>query len=134
MERREYLIGLAILLISTSAAFGAGSFFFNDQPERYSNLFNITVDSDQPVKTVDFDNQSLQLMFESGQEARMYIDTDRDGSFDIELLDVVRDGEKHTITQLVTYKSTSYRLYFRYSDDKDLSGDGFLSLYRIQEL
>jgi hypothetical protein len=134
MDRREYLISLSILLISTSAAFGVGSLFFNDQPQRYSELFNTTVGSDQPVKTVDFDNQSLQLMFESGQKARMYIDTDKDGSFDIELRDLVRDGEKHTLTQLVTYSSTSYRLYFRYSDDKNLSGDGFLTLYRIQEL
>lgn len=135
MDRREYIIGVSLLVVSTSLAFGAGSIFFdNQQPQRYSEIFDITVDSDQSTETVEFDNQSLQLMFESRQKARMYIDTDVDGSFDIELTDLVRDGDRYTITELVTFENTSYRLHFRYGDNEDIENDGFLTLYQIQEL
>lgn len=135
MDKREYIIGASLLVISISLGFGAGSIFFeSQQPQRYSGIFDITVDSDQSTKTVEFDNQSLQLMFESRQQARMYIDTDVDGSFDIELTDLVRDGNQHTATELVTYDNTSYRLHFRYSDDENVADDGFLTLYQIQEL
>lgn len=135
MDRREYLIGASIFIISTAVAFGMGSLFFDgQQSQKYSELFNATVDFDQSAETIEFNNQSLQLMFENRQQARMYIDTDVDGSFDIELTDLVRDGEEHTVTQLVKYGSTSYRLHFRYSDNENVTGDGFLTLYQIQEL
>lgn len=135
MERRDYLIAVAILMISTSIGFGAGGLLLEDrQLEKYSEFLNETVNADQSSKTVEFDNHSLQIMFESTQKARMYIDTDVDGSFDVELTDLKHDGVKHTTTELVTYNSTSYRLHFRYKDDENVSGDGFLTLYRIQEL
>lgn len=135
MERRDYLVGFAVLVVSASIAFGAGSLFFdNKEPQRYSDFLNATVNAEQSKQIVGFDNNTLQLMFENRQKARMYIDTDVDGSFDIELTDIVRDGEEHTLTQIVTYNSTSYRLTFKYREDKNSSEDDYLTLYQIQEL
>ena len=135
MERRDYLIAASLLIVSTSVFFGTGSLVFQEQsPEKYSEMFNVTVDSDNSVNSVNFDNRSLQLMFESGERARMYIDRDMDGSFDVELTDLERNGDTNTFTSLITYDSTSYRLHFKYSDNSSVEGDAFLNLYQIQEL
>lgn len=135
MERRDYLVGFAVLVVSASIAFGASSLFFdNKEPQRYSDFLNATVNAEQSKQIVGFDNNTLQLMFENRQKARMYIDTDVDGSFDIELTDIVRDGKEHTLTQIVTYNSTSYRLTFKYREDKNSSENDYLTLYQIQEL
>lgn len=135
MEQRDYLTGLAVLIMSASAAFGMGSLYFGDQqPRHYSKTLNATVNADQPTRTVEFDNHSIQLMFEDRETARMYIDKDNDGSFDIELEDLERNGEIHSVTELVTLGNTSYRLHFRYKDNDSVRDDAWLTLYQVQEV
>jgi len=95
---------------------------------------NVTVDGDQNVREVSFDNRSLDLMYEDSTEAGMYIDLNQDGSFDLELEDLERNGEVRETTQVVTFDTESYTLYFRYMDDSSRSGEGFLKLYQVKEL
>ena len=135
MDQRTVVLGIATLVVSSSVVFFAGSHLVEDNaPEKYSKIMEVTVNSEQEVQRVEFENNSFELMFENREKARMYIDKDLDGSFDIELKNLTHDGEQHGLTRLITFDKTSYRLYFRYSDDDSIKGDGYLKLYQIQEI
>lgn len=133
MERQTLLIGVSIFVLATAAGF-LGTQQGSDQPEKFRSLVNVTVDSDQNTREINFDNRSLNLMYEDHGEARMYIDLDQDGSFDLELENLTHNGEVRETTQIVTLKAKSYRLYFRYKDDANEPDDAFLKLYQIREL
>lgn len=133
IEKREATVLLSLFLVSV----GAG-FFMAGQTQQNSALsFEKFVDyragPEKAIKKAEFDNRSLNLMYEDSEAARMYIDLDRDGSFDRKL-NTTNDGEKRLTEEVVTLKNRSYRLYFRYRDDSERSGDGFLTLYRIKQI
>ncbi len=135
MERQTLLIGAAVFVIATAAGFlGTQHVQGTDQPEKFRSLVNATVDADQNIRTVEFDGQSLDLMYEDSSEAGMYIDLDQDGSFDIELENLTRNGEVRETTQIVTFGNKSYNLYIRYKDDRDEEGEGFMRVYQVREL
>lgn len=90
----------------------------------------VTADHENSVATASFYNESIDLMYEDRQEARMYLDYDRDGSFDYEL-DVQSDGERHNVTRTVNLDGDTYELSFRYVDYSNRTGDGEITLYQV---
>lgn len=135
MENRTILIAAAVFIFSTAAAFSAGTLVFGENTEsKYSEMLNAEVNSSQNTRIVEFDNRTLQLMYEDSTQARMYIDTDVDGSFDIELKNLTHDGKEHGINQAITYNRTTYSLYFRYKDNRSLDNEGYLVLKQINQI
>ncbi len=134
MESRDLVLAASIFVLAT----GAGALFgqsFQSEPveQRYSKLLDVRVNSSNQIATANFDNRSIDLLYESSAKAGMYIDVDQDGSFDTELEGLTRDGEEHTKVELLGIESDGYMLYFRYSDDFNVSGDGFLELYQVRK-
>lgn len=140
MERQTVLMGIAIMVLLGLVGFYAG--FMVDEglgpSVNYSDKMvkdmNVTLNDENDIATVEFDNRSLNLMHENTRSAKYYIDLDRDGSSDKRLKNIMHDGKIHHATELVTLKDKTYRLYFRYKDSSDERGDAQLWLYRVEEL
>ncbi|MFB6291769.1 MAG: hypothetical protein ABEI58_00055 [Candidatus Nanohaloarchaea archaeon] len=135
MERKTLVMGAAVFFVVAMVGFYAA--FTAQGPKgdaKYSQRFNLTADDGNDVVTASFDGRSLDLMHESTERAKFYIDQDRDGSFDIRLDGLTHDGSVNNETRIVTYNNTDYRLYFRYSDSLDSSGDAWLRLFFVEEL
>jgi hypothetical protein len=133
-DRQTLAISAAVF-----ALFAFGGFYLafsaNDPASSlYTSSMDVTVDSETDIATAEFDGQSIDLMHEDSQSARFYLDLDRDGSFDIELEGLTRDGETHRYNRTVTLDRTNYRLHFRYQDDAGEADDSWLELYRVVEL
>lgn len=92
---------------------------------------NVTANSDNPIQTANFYNQSIDLMYEDRKEAKVYLDYDKDGSFDYQL-DINSDGEYHETSRTILLDSTSYALYFRYIDYSNRTDDGEITLYKVK--
>ncbi|MBC5793273.1 MAG: hypothetical protein H8Z69_04545 [Nanohaloarchaea archaeon] len=134
MEYRDLVLLASIFVLATGAGALIGQSFQSEPVEqRYSKLLDVRVNSSTQVATASFDNRSINLMYESSDKAGMYIDVNRDGSFDKRLNGLVRDGEEHTKVELLGLDSDGYMLYFRYSDNSSVSEDGSLELYQVRK-
>ncbi len=138
MDRQTLLVGVSVFILLAFAGFylgtGQDSPAGPGQDAKFATLMNTTVDNDADIGTARFDNRSLDLMHENREEARFYIDTDRDGSFDKELEDLEHNGKVQNLTETVNLGDTTYMLYFRYRDSGSERGDAWLWLYRVREL
>lgn len=92
---------------------------------------NVTADAENQVATASFYNRSIDIMYEDTEEAKMYLDYDRDGSFDYQL-DVQSDGEYHNTSRTVRLDGEEFALYFKYIDYSDRTGDGEITLYKVR--
>ena len=135
MDSRTFILGVAALIVSASIGMVIGNHLTAEAgPEKYSESVNYTLNSENDTRTVEFDNRTIDLSLEDRGEAELYIDKDLDGSFDIRARDLNHDGRQHTATQFVTFNRTSYRLYFRYSDNQSVSDDAYFTVYQIQQI
>lgn len=134
MEQRDILTAIGILVLSVAVGFGMGLEFSQDSQEKFTSFPDVRVDSTSQVQKLDFDNHSLDLMFEDRDEADFYIDKDRDGSFDIELENLTQDGEEREAVQVVTFGTKSYRIFYRYRDNISISEDAYLEVYQVKEM
>ncbi len=138
MDRQTLLVGVSVFILLAFAGFYLGT--GQDSPSgpgsdtKFSTLMNTTVDDDDEIATARFDNRTLDLMYEDTEEARFYIDIDRDGSFDKEFDGLKHNGEVYNVTETVNLGESTYMLYFRYKDSGNETGDGWLWLYRVREL
>lgn len=134
MERQTLVTGGAVFFVLALIGFYI-AFAGQEAPDtKFSQQYNLTADNDNDIVTVSFDNRTLDLMHESTPAAKFYIDKDRDGSFDIRMDGLTRDGEVNNETRIVTFNNTDYRFYFRYSDSPDVRGDAWLRLFFVEEL
>lgn len=134
MESRDLILVASIFVLATCAGALIGQSLGSEPADqRYSKLMDVEVNASNQIATASFDNRSINLMYESSPEAGMYIDVDRDGSFDRRIDGLVRDGEIRTKVELLGIEEDGYMLYFRYMDDPEQSGEGFLSLYQVRK-
>ena len=131
MKRQTLLMGVAVMILVGLIGFYMAFLMeenlgnSSNQTTKFVESTNFSTSSDDSIVTAEFDNKSLNLMHEDSQEARFYVDLDQDGSFDIELKDLTRDGNVHRTTEIVTLGGTNYRLYFRYKDSDNESDTTF---------
>lgn len=115
-------IGLGLLLGSQQSGY--------ERPDLYSSEFNITLEQGDNEKTVEFDNRSVELTYESWKEFRAYYDT---GIYE-RMINTTSDGEVHTTTEVITVDGSSYRFRFRYLDDPEKFEEDYITLYRIEQI
>ena len=115
-------IGLGLLLGSQQSGY--------ERPDLYSSEFNVTLEQGDNEKTVEFDNRSVNLTYESWNEFRAYYDT---GSYE-RRINTTSDGEIRTTTEVVTVDGASYRFRFRYRDDPESFEGDYITLYRIERI
>lgn len=101
-----------------------------DETDTDNSFQNVTADSENSIATASFYNESIDLMYEDTAEAKMYLDYDRDGSFDYQI-DVESDGERHNTSRTVSLGGDIYALYFKYTDSGEIEGDGEITLYKV---
>ncbi|WP_414836302.1 hypothetical protein [Candidatus Nanohalococcus occultus] len=132
MDRQTVILAttLTVLVGLTGLQAGIIQSDQNRSPEQANGFEPVTADSENNVATASFYNQSIDLMYEDRAAAKMYLDYDRDGSFDHQI-DVESDGERHNTSRTVTLGEESYGLYFSYSDDAGRTDDGQLTLYKV---
>jgi len=127
MERQDIVLTSVLVVLTGLLGFYVALQTSGDTDDRFTNY---TADSENGVATASFYDRTIDLMYEDSQAARMYLDLDRDGSFDREL-DLARDGEYHTLTELVELEGEGYVLHIRYRDSANQTGDGEMTLYRV---
>lgn len=129
MDRQTVLTGLAVMFIAASVAFTAGLQLFGvEDRELYSSQMNVTVDTDNRVETLSFDNKTMDIMFEP-EMLSTFLDLNQDGTDDIEV--ELSEGE-HIGSQVVSFGPESYRIYFRYTVGG--ADESFLTVYRVRQL
>ena len=94
---------------------------------------NVEANSSESIRTVEFYNESIQILVEDGLNSTFYLDKDMDGSAD-ETLEIERDGDIHQSTQFLDYRNSIYRLYYRYSYSPEKENDGWIEFYRVEKL
>lgn len=140
MERQTILMGTAAMILMGLIGFYTGFLMeeglgpATNQSQEYSESVNYTVGEGNDITTVEFDDRSMDLFHEDGEEASFYMDLDQDGSADIQLEDLERDGQIHSMTKVVDVEGKAYRLYFRYKDSSEERGDAQLWLYHVETL
>ena len=127
LDWRDAGIFVSVLLISAGAAFLYQQ--YEPGSDRGVELSG-EVNASRNTQTIDFYNETAQLMVEQGDNATFYIDMDSDGSADI-TLDTVHDGEVRQEARILDYRSGAYLLEFTYSDNASKSGDEWLRPSRI---
>ncbi|MFB6144737.1 MAG: hypothetical protein ABEJ98_05490 [Candidatus Nanohaloarchaea archaeon] len=131
MERRETVLAAVAFLVALSAGYLTGSTYFGPSlPEGYSASFSFEVNSSHNIRTLHFDNRSVDLLFSDRGRMSAYIDIDQDGGSDRELN--ITSGEG-TTSEILTLRGKSYRIYFSYFDGSG-SEDGRLQVVRVSEI
>lgn len=133
MDRQSLILGTVLTVLLALTGFYA--FFVQtdgsiETPER-EGFENVTADADNQVVTASFYNRSIDIMYEDTEEAKMYLDYNRDGSFDYQF-DVQSDGEYHNTSRTVKLGGEEFALYFKYIDYSDRTGDGEITLYKVK--
>lgn len=131
LEYRDLAIAASIFIVAA----GTGTFIFQqlsapEKPELYSSDFNVTLNQDENQETVEFNNRSVELIYESWEEFRVYYDNGRYR----EQINLTSDGAVRTTTEIVTVDGASYRFRFRYRDDPGGFEGDYITLYRIERI
>lgn len=130
MDNRTVLIGVALFMVSAGASFYAADLVASEPEEqKFRSYPDVRASSGNAVNSFSFDNHTMDLMFEGGSQIKAYLDINQDGSADMTIEDLVSDGQTHTVEKTVTFNTTSYRLYFRYS-----SSENYIELYQVREM
>lgn len=130
-QTRQIIIGAAVFVLAT----GTGLLIGQQQSgyetgDLYSSDFNVTLEQGDNEKTVNFDNRSIELTYESWNEFRAYYDT---GSYEGRI-NTTSDGQVRTATEVITVEGASYRFRFRYRDDPERFEGDYITLYRIERI
>lgn len=134
LDRKQALVAASVFIFAIAIGFSIGEQRnTNQEPELYDSSFNLTLSSENAIQEVNFDNRSVNLLFEDSQEFSAYIDLDRDGSAE-KKLNTTSDGSKSVTTELVTLDGQSYRFFFEYIDDPERTEGDFITLYRVKRL
>jgi hypothetical protein len=133
MQTRDAVLLAAVFLASVTAGLIATQSLGQPggQTDRQETVFTVgaLVDGENDITTASFDNRSMDLLFEDEEEeARMYLDLDRNGSADIELDGLNRSGRVQQTTETVTLGNQSYRLVLEYRDNSTSAGEAYLNL------
>ena len=131
IEYRDAVVAVSVFMVTTGLGLLLGAQQSGyERPDLYSSEFNVTLDQDNGQETVDFDNRSVNLTYESWNEFRAYYDN---GNYQ-DMINTTSDGEIHTTTEVITVEGSSYRFRFRYRDDPEGFDGDFLRLYRIDKI
>lgn len=131
IEYRDAVVAVSVFVVATGLGLLLGAQQSGtERPDLYSSEFNVTLDQDNGQETVDFDNRSVNLTYESWNEFRAYYDN---GNYQ-DMINTTSDGEIHTTTEVITVEGSSYRFRFRYRDDPEGFDGDFLRLYRIDKI
>lgn len=130
-ETRNLLIAVAVFVLAAGTGLFAGEQLSGyERPDLYTSNFNVTLDQDNNEETVEFDDRSVNLTYESWNEFRAYYDT---GNYR-DRINTTSDGEVRTTTEIVTVDGASYRFRFRYRDDPEGFDGDYLRLYRVEQI
>lgn len=132
INRREAILASAVFVIATGSGLLAGETFFGSGggENLYDDQFNRTLDSDNNQEIVEFDNRSVEIVYENWNEFKSYVETGGNQW----KINTTSDGEKRTVKRIVVVEDNAYRFHFRYRDDPEISDTDFLQLYRIEQI
>ncbi|MFB6116261.1 MAG: hypothetical protein ABEK10_02005 [Candidatus Nanosalina sp.] len=124
---RDLFLFASVLMVSAAAS------FLYQQPEEGLKSLELQgeVNSSNSIQKINFHNETASIMLEEGEKAEFYIDLDSDGSADIKLEGLVRDGNARKDSRILDYRSGAYLLKFRYSDNSSKTDDAWLSVSSI---
>jgi hypothetical protein len=129
MENQDYAVAVLALILSAGIGFAAHQEFFTEQ--KFSKSLDIRIDNENSEETIQFQNHSFGLTYENFQGAKFYYNfNDSRGTQQMENLEI--DGQVHTFRDIKSFGRDTYFLYFRYQDDAEEFGDGWMELYRIE--
>lgn len=133
-SRRDILVAFSAFVLAASVGVFIGDL---DNSQRggfeFDEFMDINLNSSNSVQTLDLENSSVDLLFEGSNSARVYLDTDRDGSADREL-NLTHSGQEETSSFILTVDSKSYRAYYRFYDDPETDNDAYLAVYRLSRI
>lgn len=138
MERQTILLGFAAMILMSLIGFYAGFLMEErlgsptNQTAKFSADVNYTVHDSKDIATAEFDDRSIDIIHGSGSNMTFYLDLDQDGSVDVEIDDLQRDGQTHEDTKEVDIENKTYRLHYRYRDSAEEEGDAQLWLYHVE--
>lgn len=131
LDYRDIMIGAAVLVLATGTGLLLGQQMQSGEADSlYSESFNVTLTQSNNEETVEFDNRSVDLIYESWQEFRAYHDNGRYR----QKINTTADNTVRTTTEIVTVDGASYRFRFRYRDDPQSFENDFLTLYRVERI
>lgn len=131
LDYRDTVIAVSVFVVTVGLGLFLGSQQSGyEEPDLYSSDFNVTLDQNNNQETVEFDNRSVDIIYESWNEFRAYYDT---GSYQ-DRINTTSDGEVHTTTDVITVDGSSYRFRFRYRDDPEGFDGDYIRLYRIEQI
>lgn len=131
IDYRFLLTALAVLIVATGVGLAVGDYLGSDSSsELYDSRTNITLNSDNSMETVKFDNKSINLTYENWEEFRVFLETEN-REFE---LNTTSDGERRSLREIVVAGNSAYRLHFRYVDQPERNEDDFIQLYRIEQI
>ncbi|MFB6209037.1 MAG: hypothetical protein ABEJ56_02755 [Candidatus Nanohaloarchaea archaeon] len=131
-DKKDYIMAAAILVVS--AALGYGTSSLSDRGEKmFSSEYSVEVNSSNDVAKVEFDNNSVGILFEDSAEAKVYLDYNGDGSSDRQL-NLSSTGSEQLLTEIVTIDRKSYEFSFRFFDNPEITGEAFLVVERIERI
>lgn len=126
------LIGAAaaVFLIAAATGYIGYSTFTSD---KYVESFDIRVDNDNDKQVVNFDGHSVELRYENFEEAKFYYGFN-DSRRVQQIEDLVLDGTLRRMTDIKSFGNQTYLLHLKYQDDPEKTGDGWMQLYKIEEM
>lgn len=127
-ERKTFTMTVVVFAVSAFATFGV---LGTDEP--VEEEFNLEVNSSQEIGTVEFKNQSFDIMLENSREAAFYLDRNRDGSADRKF-ETVSEGSIHRDTKILDFPGNIYTIQLSYMDNPDESGDAWMRIEKIRLL
>ncbi|MFB6115551.1 MAG: hypothetical protein ABEK04_04595 [Candidatus Nanohalobium sp.] len=134
MERKNLAILASVFAVSVVVGFGVGELTGPEKKEKSGKFMkdvSFTANSSNPVTEASFDNRNMSLIVQPGKNASFYLGFN--GTVKA-LNNLLHDGDIHELRKMKALGGKTYLLYFRYSDDANVTGDGWLTLYRVREL
>lgn len=122
------LIAILVFCISafaTSSLLGAG--------EPVKENLQLEVNSSREIVSVNFNNQSFDVLLENSPEAAFYLDRDQDGSADRKFK-LKSDGDIHRTAKILDFRENIYSIQISYQDEPEETGDAWMKIESIRLL
>lgn len=130
MKRETIVLSVTVFIVSTALGFTVSS-QGQEETSTYREDVSFTANTTNPIEEVSFDKRNLSLIVQPGQKAQFFMEIDSQ----VEPLKGIRhNGNINELTDFITIEGKMYLFNFRYSDDPEVSGDEWITLYRITEL